>query len=95
MVQSPKTLLPLVARYQKPATRLAALQLQNKEAAHDIVTIIFEELYDQQLFHEGPHLRPLLIQRIKWSCTLVNRLTSPSIYHNTIPLSKYQNHSAK
>ncbi len=74
MTQSDTQLLPLVARYIYPVTRLVSRQLLDKEQATTIVSIVFEDLYDNGHFYEGPQLRAALLQRIKWACILANKI---------------------
>ncbi|RYF88315.1 MAG: hypothetical protein EOO03_08695 [Chitinophagaceae bacterium] len=80
MPQSDKDLMAIITRYNQPLTRLASMQLHNKSLAADIVKFVLEELYDQQLFYEGPQLRPLLIQRLHSACNIANRLQQVNAY---------------
>lgn len=80
MSQSETDLLPLVARYYAPATRLVSLQLLHKEQAEDVMSVVFEDLYDSGDFYEGPHFRKALQQRIKWACILVNKLPHKGLH---------------
>ncbi len=86
MSQSDTDLLPLVARYFGPATRLVSWQLLHKEQAADVLSVVFEDLYDSGHFYEGPHFRAALLQRIKWACILANKLPTkglPGLPFNT------------
>ncbi len=89
MSQSIEAILPLIGRYHKSAARLASMQLQSKSCAQDVVTLIFEELFEEKKLSEGPHLRPLLILRIRWACRLINKLSRASQYHPLPPLFQF------
>ncbi|MFT3979633.1 MAG: hypothetical protein QM687_04125 [Ferruginibacter sp.] len=90
MTQTDKGILPIIARYQKPAIRLAQLQLKHSKAlATQLVTIVLEEIYEEQLFFEGPHLRSLIIKKINSACNLLNRLAKLHPLSTGTPLYHY------
>ena len=89
MSQSIEAILPIIGRYHKSAARLASRQLQNKSCAQDVVTIIFEELFEEKILSEGPQLRSLLILRIRWACRLLNKFSGASLYHPLPPLFQF------
>lgn len=86
MSQSITAIIPIIARYHKPATRLASLQLHNKSLANKLITHIFEELFEEQKLCEGPHFRPALIMHIRYTCLLINKLSEISSNHPISPL---------
>ena len=76
MTHPDASLLPLIARYSAPVTRLVSFLLLDKAAAGAIVMLLFEDLYDSGQLYEGAHFRAALLQRIKWACILANKLAA-------------------
>ncbi len=72
-LQHTTCMIHLVAKYQQPLERYAHRLIQLKHRAPDIVQWVMEETYGEQQFFEGPHLRPLLIEKTKRMCSGFNK----------------------
>ncbi|RYE23104.1 MAG: hypothetical protein EOP51_11540 [Sphingobacteriales bacterium] len=55
----------IVKSYHISLERYARLLLAHKHRAPDIVKWALESVYEEEKFYEGPHLRPLLIERTR------------------------------
>ncbi|RYF85802.1 MAG: hypothetical protein EOO03_12745 [Chitinophagaceae bacterium] len=73
LTPQPIPLLQIVLRYSDPLERYARRLITAKHRAPDIVKWAMEEAYEEQQFFEGPHLRPLLINKTKKFCLGLNK----------------------
>lgn len=55
---------------------VASLQLPDKANAEDLVSLVFGDLNESELFLNWQHPNAELRQRIKWACVLANKIGS-------------------